>query len=167
MRYLPPWYEMSGAQASGTDEYVDHQLGRVEKASAPALNAIRLVDDLLEIPPPVAYSRYWPEEVRIIVGSWTTVDPVTVPGFGYALAVPGTRASRTAAGTARRAVLRDERDERGPRDVREVRDVRLTRNLLGRMGSSSGISNGGRSVGRLRAPQRRVEALPRQRFSHT
>jgi hypothetical protein len=54
--------------------------------------------------------------VRIIVGSWTTTSPVTAPGFGYADAVPGTRASRRAAGRARRAVL--------------VREMRLTLTLL-------------------------------------
>jgi hypothetical protein len=43
MRYLPPWYEMSGAQASVVP-YEDHQPGFVEKASPPALNAMRSVE---------------------------------------------------------------------------------------------------------------------------
>jgi hypothetical protein len=40
--------------------------------------------------------------VRIIVGSCVTTDPVTVPGFGYADALVGTSARRSAAGRARR-----------------------------------------------------------------
>jgi hypothetical protein len=54
--------------------------------------------------------------VRIIVGSWTTVEPVTVPGLGYAEALLGIRASRRAAGRARRVV--------------RTREVRLTRASL-------------------------------------
>lgn len=73
---------MSGAHASGTEEYVDHQPGRLPKASAPALKAVRSDEVLLAMPPPVAYSRYWPEELRIIDGSWVTTDPVTRPGSG-------------------------------------------------------------------------------------
>ncbi len=45
---------MSGAQASGTDEYRDHQAGREPKASAPAAKAVRSGEDLLLMPPPVA-----------------------------------------------------------------------------------------------------------------
>ncbi|OLZ69480.1 hypothetical protein AV521_18365 [Streptomyces sp. IMTB 2501] len=42
IRYLPPWYEMSGAQASVA--YDAHQPGLTVKASDPAVKAIRSVD---------------------------------------------------------------------------------------------------------------------------
>jgi hypothetical protein len=58
------------------------------------------------------------------------MSPVTRPGFGYADAVLGTRASRIAAGRARRAVLREVLLE-------VLREVRLTRILL-RVGSFYG-----------------------------
>lgn len=73
---------MSGAHTSAVPLYWRHQVGRVGKAELSRLKWTRSVEVRSWRPSPVEYSRYWPDGVRSMVGSWTTTSPVTWPGPG-------------------------------------------------------------------------------------